>query len=97
MTLQQWRQAQRPPATLTSVAAALDVSHSLIFEWEKGSRRPGIELALRIEEYTGGAVTIETWGYTRSLVELMRAAVERREPAATGDEARDLAATGTEG
>jgi len=80
VTLQQWREAQTPPATLTSVAKALGVSHSLIFEWEKGSRRPGVELALRIEEHTDGAVPIEAWGYTRELVALMRAAVDRRDP-----------------
>jgi transcriptional regulator with XRE-family HTH domain len=79
LTLVQWRAAQVPPRTLTSVARDLDVSHPLISEWEKGTRKPGVELALRLEKLTGGAVPIESWGYTRDLVDLMRTAVERRD------------------
>ena len=95
MTLGQWRAAQSPPATLTAVANALDVSHSLVLEWERGSRRPGIELALKIEAHTGGAVPIETWGYTRALVDLMRAAVSRRDEQSVDTDTTDLAATGS--
>lgn len=87
VSLKQWRAAQTPPATLVSVAKALDVSHSLVLEWEKGTRSPGVELALRLEKLTSGAVPIESWGYTRDLVDLMRTAVERRDI--------DLAATGS--
>jgi hypothetical protein len=49
-----------------------------------------VELALRLEKLTGGAVPIERWGYTRDLVDLMRDAVERRDTDGT-----DLAATGS--
>lgn len=86
LSLCQWRAAQSPPRTALSVARDLSVSHSLVAEWEKGTRKPGVELALRLEQLTDGAVPIETWGYTRELVELMRGAVERRD---------DLAATGS--
>ncbi len=86
LSLGQWRAAQTPPRTALSVARELDVSHSLLSEWEKGTRKPGVELALRVEQLTDGAVPIETWGYTRELVELMRGAVERRD---------DLSATGS--
>lgn len=87
LKLKQWRAAQNPPATAVAVAKALGgISHSLVLEWEKGTRSPGVELALRVEELTNGAVPIETWGYSRELVELMRGAVERRD---------DLAATGS--
>lgn len=86
LSLSQWRAAQEPPRTAISIARELSVSHTLISEWERGTRKPGVELALRVEELTGGAVPIETWGYTRELVDLMRGAVERRD---------DLAATGS--
>ncbi len=86
LSLGQWRVAQTPPRTALSVARELDVSHSLLSEWEKGTRKPGVELALRVEQLTDGAVPIETWGYTRELVELMRGAVGRRD---------DLSATGS--
>ena len=80
VSLKQWRTAQNPPATAVSVAKALGgISHSLVLEWEKGTRSPGVELALRLEKLTGGAVPIESWGYTRDLVDLMRTAVERRD------------------
>jgi transcriptional regulator with XRE-family HTH domain len=87
LTLVQWRAVQVPPRTLTSVARDLDVSHPLVSEWEKGTRKPGVELALRLEKLTGGSVPIESWGYTRDLVDLMRTAVERRDT--------ELAPTGT--
>ena len=88
VSLKQWRTAQTPPATAVAVAKALGgISHSLVLEWEKGTRSPGVELALRLEKLTGGAVPIESWGYTRDLVDLMRTAVERRDT--------DLAATGS--
>lgn len=89
LSLKQWRAAQTPPATLTSVAKSLGISHSLVLEWEKGTRNPGVQLALRLEDLTGGAVPIETWNYTRELVELMRSAVGRR------DADEELAETGS--
>jgi hypothetical protein len=80
VSLKKWRSAQTPPATATAVAKALGgISHSLVLEWEKGTRSPGVELALRLERHTDGAVPIETWGYTHDLVDLMRTAVERRD------------------
>lgn len=85
LSLGQWRAAQEPPRTAVSVATELDVSHSLLSEWEKGTRKPGVELALRVERLTDGAVPIERWGYTRDLLELMRGAVERRDDDAAAE------------
>lgn len=73
-----WRAAQSPPASIVSVARALGASAPLVSEWERGTRRPGVTLALALEEHTAGAVPLETWGYDRDLFDLMRAAVERR-------------------
>lgn len=91
LNLKQWRAAQNPPLTAVAVAKALGgISHSLVLEWEKGTRSPGVELALRVEKLTDGAVPIETWGYSRDLLELMRGAVERRDDSAAAELATGL-------
>jgi DNA-binding transcriptional regulator YdaS (Cro superfamily) len=79
--LKLWRESFSPTTSQAAAAKRLGVSQSLIAEWEKGPRRPGLETAVMMESETGGAVPIEAWGYERSLVKSMARLVDRRRAA----------------
>lgn len=72
--------AWRDSASLSQskLAERIDVSQSLIAEWEKGPRRPSLETAVAMEAETSGTVAVEAWGYDRSLVRSMASLVDRR-------------------
>lgn len=68
--LSAWRAAVGK--TLEAVAKALGLtSHTIIAEWERGTRRPGLGPAMRLEVATDGAIRIEHWGHDAELVGTM--------------------------
>lgn len=60
--LKGWR--EREARSQTEIAAALDIRQNTVSEWEKGSRRPDLTNALRLESHTKRAVPAVAWGYT---------------------------------
>lgn len=60
--LKQWREARG--VFQTSIADALNIRQNTVSEWEKGSRRPDLPNALRLERHTDGAVAATAWGYS---------------------------------
>jgi len=60
--LKAWREARG--VSQTSIADALDIRQNTVSEWEKGSRRPDLPNALRLESHTDGGVAAVSWGYT---------------------------------
>ena len=91
--LKDWR-AQHARSQ-TAIAAALDIKQNTVSEWEKGSRRPDLANALRLEEHTDGGVPATAWGYSANECAAMLQAmvrVARRHDDAAAD---DLAATGS--
>ncbi len=44
--------------SVKQVAGDLDISTSYLYQLIRGERKPSIELAQRIEEYTGGDITV---------------------------------------
>lgn len=60
--LKQWREARG--VFQTSIADALNIRQNTVSEWEKGSRRPDLPNALRLERHTDGAVGATSWGYS---------------------------------
>ena len=75
--LHAWRSAQ--PRTLRSIVDAAGVSHPTWLGWEAGDRTPTLAGALRVEVLTGGAVPVESWGYT---LDDARAVISMRKRAA---------------
>lgn len=47
--------------TPTAIATALEVSVSSIYNARNGYFKPGREMAVAIEELSGGAVPVESW------------------------------------
>lgn len=60
--LKQWREARG--VSQTAVADALNIRPNSVSEWEKGSRRPDLPNALRLERHTDGTVGASAWGYS---------------------------------
>ena len=87
--LKEWRAQHAKPQT--AVAAALNIKQNTVSEWEKGSRRPDLANALRLEEHTDGVVPATSWGYASEECELFLRAMTRA--AARRDE--ELAETGS--
>ena len=59
MTFKDWlEQTAASPAT---VARELGVSRKMIYDYKSGASVPSLKVGLRIEEYTGGKVTLYDW------------------------------------
>jgi len=56
MSLKEFRTNNR--LTVADVASSLGITRQHVYEIERGSAYPSRKLALRIEEATGGAVTL---------------------------------------
>lgn len=52
---------KRSRRTYAEFARAVDADRSQIYRCAKSLRRPGLELALRIERESGGAVPASSW------------------------------------
>lgn len=52
-----------PGVSDSAIGAQLGVSRTYISLLKKGSRAPGLDLALRIERWSHGAVTVYDWGH----------------------------------
>jgi len=80
--LKQWREARG--VFQTSIADALNIRQNTVSEWEKGSRRPDLPNALRLERHTDGSVAATSWGYAPDdvarFVEDMAQVVSSRDP-----------------
>jgi DNA-binding transcriptional regulator YdaS (Cro superfamily) len=64
--LRGWRLAQTPKRSQGAVALAAGVKQPTVAEWEKGTRRPSLAHALKVEAATGGEVTVEDFGRDRT-------------------------------
>lgn len=82
--------AWRKEADLSQGQAAekLGVRQARWSELESGEHSPGRELAIRIEQLTGGAVPIEAWSDDPTIHDAMRSIVERRAAAHTANDFR---------
>ena len=74
--LRSWR--DQVSRSRSSLASSLDVAASLVCEWEKGARRPGVVLALRLDEMTAGAVPFASWGHGDEVLTLAASVLRRR-------------------
>lgn len=74
--LKTWRTLAKLSQVL--LAAQIGVGQSTLAEWERGTRRPELHLAVTIEAITEGAVAIERWGYSTELVAAMTKLVAHR-------------------
>ena len=74
--LRSWR--DRASRSRTALAASLDIATSLVCEWEKGARRPGVVLALRLDEMSAGAVPFGSWGHEDEVLTLAAGVLRRR-------------------
>lgn len=61
--------------TQSAMARWIGVSQSTLCEWEKGTRAPGLRLALIIERKSGGSIKVSVWAKNKRRV--------RRRPART--------------
>lgn len=59
-----WRKAK--DITQAAAAELFRVSQSMLCEYEKGHKLPGVQVALRIAAATNGEVPVETWGEVAS-------------------------------
>lgn len=54
-----WRETQDPPLTQADLARRVDTSRWTINSIEKGRRKPGRELIVKIAKLTGNAIGLE--------------------------------------
>lgn len=60
--LRAWR--LREGMTMTALARAVRASGaSVVYEWERGTRRPRVHNAIALDRVTAGAVPCEAWGF----------------------------------
>lgn len=57
--LSEWR--HREGLNQTEAARCLGVDQGRYSQFERGTRRPGLQRAIRIQDGTGGAVPVESW------------------------------------
>ena len=79
--LKDWRAASG--MTQTAAAEKLGVRPATWSEWESGARQPGRDLAILLEDMTGGAVPLESWSENAGVAEAMAQNVARRHDAAS--------------
>ena len=63
-----WRLATNKSLETIAKATGL-TSHTIVGEWERGTRRPGPIAALKLEVETDGAIRHEEWGHDPSLLD----------------------------
>lgn len=52
--------------TAEEIAKAIETSVSTVYNARNGYFKPGRELAVRIEEFTGGEVSVASWGDSKA-------------------------------
>lgn len=58
ISLQEWRKSKA--LTQQDVADALGIHVQYVSAIERGARRPGMSVATKIREFTGGAISLDT-------------------------------------
>jgi DNA-binding XRE family transcriptional regulator len=82
--LKVWRTAAERDLTFKAAGDLVGVAHSTWSEWEGGSRRPGLALAIELERVTGGAVRLEDWGHSGNVLRSVREITRTRRTGTEG-------------
>lgn len=49
------------PLTVEQLADLLSVTIGIVYGWRRGKRQPSLDMAIRLEEISSGAVTCMSW------------------------------------